>query len=800
MKNKFLIIFYLALFTDAFADNILIEAKNITLDKNRVTSIFENNVVIKTQDTVINADYVKYNKNTGDLFIKKNITAKDKKNNIIETDYAEYNELNKVFKSKGPTKIITSDNYIINGKDIIVNNFKKFIYSSENSIVTDEDGNQIYLENFEYQTHSNIFKSVGYVKIQDKINNNYEFSQIYIDTKKKEILGTDIKAFMNHDDFKINKKNNPRIFANSIKINEDKSTSFKKSVFTLCGYRKNDKCPPWSIQASKMLHDNKKKTIYYNNAVIKVYDIPIFYFPYLSHPDPTVKRRSGFLTPSFSDTQNLGSSVTMPYFFALNDDKNFTLTSRIFERENPLLVGEYNQALKNANFKADFGFTEGYKKTSAKKKPGDKSHIFTKFVKNFTGSNNSKNTIDLTTQEISDDKYLKLYKIGSNLVKYDTGVLKNTLDFTHEKDDFIFNFNTSIYENLGTGYEDKYEYIFPEVTIDKNLFNNNKFGNLDLQSKLKVRKYDTNKLTNFIINDFNWNSNDFLSETGIRSRILGNFKNINYEAKNIDLYKDAPTSELFGALGLLTELDLQKKEDNSTHILTPKILFRYAPGSMRKEDDDRGYILSPSGAYSMNRVNNINNFETGLTATYGFDYKINGRDKKFDLSVAQVINEKENKKYHSQTSLDEKISDLVGEAKYSFKDNYNLKYKFALDQNYNDFNFNEIGTDMKFGPVNFDFNYLQENKHIGNQDYFKTKIDIDYKESGLLSFETKRNLITNSSEFYNLSYEYINDCLRAGLVYRREFYNDSELEPENSLMFKVTLTPLGTIDTPSLSK
>ena len=800
MKNKFLIIFYLALFTDAFADNILIEAKNITLDKNRVTSIFENNVVIKTQDTVINADYVKYNKNTGDLFIKKNITAKDKKNNIIETDYAEYNELNKVFKSKGPTKIITSDNYIINGKDIIVNNFKKFIYSSENSIVTDEDGNQIYLENFEYQTDSNIFKSVGYVKIQDKINNNYEFSQIYIDTKKKEILGTDIKAFMNHDDFKINKKNNPRIFANSIKINEDKSTSFKKSVFTLCGYRKNDKCPPWSIQASKMLHDNKKKTIYYNNAVIKVYDIPIFYLPYLSHPDPTVKRRSGFLTPSFSDTQNLGSSVTMPYFFALNDDKNFTLTSRFFERENPLLVGEYNQALKNANFKADFGFTEGYKKTSAKKKPGDKSHIFTKFVKNFTGSNNSKNTIDLTTQEISDDKYLKLYKIDSNLVKYDTGVLKNTLDFTHEKDDFIFNFNTSIYENLGTGYEDKYEYIFPEVTIDKNLFNNNKFGNLDLQSKLKVRKYDTNKLTNFIINDFNWNSNDFLSETGIRSRILGNFKNINYEAKNIDLYKDAPTSELFGALGLLTELDLQKKEDNSTHILTPKILFRYAPGSMRKEDDDRGYILSPSGAYSMNRVNNINNFETGLTATYGFDYKINGRDKKFDLSVAQVINEKENKKYHSQTSLDEKISDLVGEAKYSFKDNYNLKYKFALDQNYNDFNFNEIGTDMKFGPVNFDFNYLQENKHIGNQDYFKTKIDIDYKESGLLSFETKRNLITNSSEFYNLSYEYINDCLRAGLVYRREFYNDSELEPENSLMFKVTLTPLGTIDTPSFSK
>ena len=61
-------------------------------------------------------------------------------------------------------------------------------------------------------------------------------------------------------------------------------------------------------------------------------------------------------------------------------------------------------------------------------------------------------------------------------------------------------------------------------------------------------------------------------------------------------------------------------------------------------------------------------------------------------------------------------------------------------------------------------------------------------------------MITNSSEFYNLSYEYLNDCLRAGLVYRREFYTDSELEPENSLMFKITLTPFGSINSPSFSK
>ena len=77
--------------------------------------------------------------------------------------------------------------------------------------------------------------------------------------------------------------------------------------------RKNDKCPPWTIQASKMLHDNIKKTIYYDNALIKIYDIPVFYLPKLAHPDPSVKRRTGFLVPTFTDTKTWGG-INNPLF------------------------------------------------------------------------------------------------------------------------------------------------------------------------------------------------------------------------------------------------------------------------------------------------------------------------------------------------------------------------------------------------------------------------------------------------------------------------------------------------------
>jgi LPS-assembly protein len=292
-------------------------------------------------------------------------------------------------------------------------------------------------------------------------------------------------------------------------------------------------------------------------------------------------------------------------------------------------------------------------------------------------------------------------------------------------------------------------------------------------------------------------NNTFNRNSIFKNKLLGNLKNINYETKNVDEFKKDTTNELFGGLGYLTQLHLKKENNFGSHLLKPKFLLRYAPGSMRKETD--GNRLTPLTAFSMDRLDNLNNFETGLSATVGLDYEISDNNKKFDFSVAQIINEKENKRMASKTSLDEKLSDLVGSSKVEVNEKLDLIYNFSLDQNYKAFNYNEFNSNFNFDPMKIGFGYILENNHIGDQEYFKTKIDYTNKNS-LVSFETKRNLISDSSEFYNLSYEYMNDCLRAGLVYRREFYNDSELEPENSLMFKITLTPFGSISSPSVSR
>lgn len=798
MKNRILFTFFFLLFSSkVIAENLSIEAKNISLDKNQKVSLFENEVKVVTENGyIIKSDLAEYNKDSGILVLKNNIIGTDKKNNIIKTEFAEYNEKTKIFITVGLTEISTSENYNIETADITLNNFSKKIFSKKPAVVIDQDKNKIFVDNFDYQTNTNIFKSIGNIEVIDNKKNKYEFSQVYIDTNKKEILGTDIKSYLNDQSFKIDKRNKPRVFANTLKMNK-KNSEFNKSIFTLCAYRENDKCPPWSIQATKMLHDSEKKTIYYDNAVVKIFDLPIFYLPRLSHPDPSVDRRSGFLVPTISDSKNLGFGVSIPYFFSIGKDKNFTLTSKFYANEHPLFTGEYHQAFKSSSFIADFGFTEGYNDTNATKTEGAKSHIFSKFVKNFKGKNQSENTLSLNLQSVSNDKYLKLYKLKSNLVDYNQDTLESSIDFTHEDEDLFLGLNASVFETLKDSYNDKYEFIAPEITLDKNLFASESLGNLDLQSNLKVHNYDTNKLTNFLVNDLNWNSKEFIHQSGIKTKFLGNFKNINYESKNVSLYKEDTTSEIYGALGYQAEVKFEKNKGNNKHFITPKFFARYAPGSMRKESSSS--ILNPASAFSMDRLNHINNFETGFTGTFGFDYEIKNNDQNFDFSIAQIVNREDNKKMSSESSLDQKLSDMVGAANIDFNNKFNLNYNFALDHNYKELNYNDVGAKMNFGALNVDFNYLQEKNHIGDKDYFKTKLIYNKNDKGLLSFETKRNLITNSSEFYNLSYEYINDCLRAGLVYRREFYNDSELEAENSLFFKITLTPFGGVDTPAFN-
>ena len=338
----------------------------------------------------------------------------------------------------------------------------------------------------------------------------------------------------------------------------------------------------------------------------------------------------------------------------------------------------------------------------------------------------------------------------------------------------------SFYEDTNKLGHKRNEYLLP-LTLEKNILSHEKYGFLDLGSNLRIRNYETNKQTNLFVNDFNWTSKKWLSSTGIENYFEGLFKTVNYDAENTDNYKNNKTnSEAHSALGYFAKLGLYKEDiiNKNFYTLTPKFLLRYAPGHMRKIE---GGKLNYGNLFNLNKINELDVVEPGLSTSVGFEYK-----KNFDVP--------------SSTSLDQHFSDIVGESKYKINNNINLNYNFSIDQGYKNFNYNEIEAEFSNDRAKFTMSYLQEKNHIGYQEYVQSSVDFKYNDSTEFSFGTKRNLLTSSAEFYNMSYNYINDCLKAGIAYRREFYNDRDVEPTNTLMFTISIVPFAEINSPSLSR
>ena len=379
-------------------------------------------------------------------------------------------------------------------------------------------------------------------------------------------------------------------------------------------------------------------------------------------------------------------------------------------------------------------------------------------------------------------------------------VLENFIDYSVINDDknHFISLGASSYRTLADNYNDKYEYILPEINYEKQLFSD-KFGYGNIKSDLKVHNYDTNKYKKTFINNLDLELDRPFSEKVYKGKILSKLKNINYEYENVEGFKTGANSELFGAVGYLASLDLFKNTNEGLeHLLTPKILFKYAPNYMRKEDGE--YSLVGKNLFSLDRLQSDQNFEGGTNLTVGLDYEINDSFNQTNFSIGQIISEKKNNKNMPDTSsLDNRFSNIVGSLNHKRGDNFTLNYNYSIDQNLKETNFNEVSMDYINNNFKFNLNFLEEEKKSGDNKYIKTLIKYDHENRGVLTLGNKRNLITNSSEFYDLSYEYINDCLRAGLYYRREFYNDSELEAENSLMFKITLSSFGSVNSPSLN-
>jgi LPS-assembly protein len=133
---------------------------------------------------------------------------------------------------------------------------------------------------------------------------------------------------------------------------EGRYSVLQSGVYTACEPCKDDpkKPPLWQVKGARIIHDEAEQMIYFEQATLEFFGKPIAYFPYLSAPDPTVKRKSGFLMPIFSSSSKLGVRAEIPYFWALAPNYDLTLTPSITTKQGPLMQAEWRHRLLNGAY------------------------------------------------------------------------------------------------------------------------------------------------------------------------------------------------------------------------------------------------------------------------------------------------------------------------------------------------------------------------------------------------------------------------------------------------------------------
>ncbi len=785
MINKLLIIlvisFQFLFINKLYSTELQFNANEIeVLDEGNETIAKNGSAYIKKDKISIKGSIIRYIKNKSLLIIKEGEVKKIDDNLKITSGVIEYsvNQSNLYFRDD--VKINDNINNInIATDEINYNVEKQKIESLGNSEIRDNDGNIYRVSQFEYNIKSKVIK-LNNLEVLDIYKNVFKIEMAFLDLMKKELIAKDVGL-----NFKIsgNSENEPRLKGLSLVSNEE-NTIVKKGTFTFC--KKREKCPPWEMSAEEIKHDKKKKTIYYKNASLKIYDKKVFYFPKFFHPDPTVDRQSGFLIPKLQDNSTTGLSLNLPYFIVLAENKDITLSPRFFAEDKLLIQSEFRQKNRNSDHEIDLSQYFSSDEST-------KGHLFYNLNKNYKNDNFDEVELNIKLEQVSDETYLKAYKIESPIIN-NTSNLTNSLGINLFGEKVSISSNLDIYENLSKQDSDKYEYV-PNFSFSKILNENNTF-----KSKGYYKNYNTNITEKVLINNFEFDSSPKFLNNGVVNEKKFLIKNVNSSASNSEKFKNKSSFNLIPSFQTNYSLPLIKETVESSNTLTPKFSLRLSsPHTKDVRKTDRK--ISYDNIYDLDRLGIDDGNEGGISLTYGYEHSIvekSSSEEKIKFGFANNLRLEENKDLPLNSNLGDKVSDFVGVFKYKPNKNFKFDYDFSLKNNLNDMNYELYGFEFYLKNLTTKFEYLNENNSNLKTSYLKNETRFNFNEKNSLIFETRENKEKSFKEFYNLIYQYQIDCLTAALEYNKEYYNDQDLKPSENLFLKLSIIPFGGVNSPNL--
>ncbi|MBC8159506.1 MAG: LPS-assembly protein LptD [Alphaproteobacteria bacterium] len=589
-----------------------------------------------------------------------------------------------------------------------------------------------------------------------------------------------------------------RLAANGARRTGGIKHEMSKAVYSPCYLCPDDpaKPPLWQIKAIKVTHDKRSRDITYEDAWLEVMGLPVAYTPFMSHPDPTVKRRTGFLVPSIGTSSDLGIVVKTPYFININPWQDITLNPIYTSEEGPVMAGEYRHRLATGELEVAASITSDSDSDV-------RGHV------DATGEFDINNTWrwGFDANRSTDDTYLRRYGFPSS------STLTSRLFAEGFRKRNYVSANAYTFQGLQESDDPgQTPLVLPMVNYHHVGEPDSLGGRKRLDASFLSLTRNEGSDTQRISVNAGWDL-PYVGPMGDIYLLSASVRGDAYHVK--DLERDGNKSDYDGfserllyEVGLHWRYPFVRSQGRAIQVIEPMasaIISPYGgnPDTIPNEDS-QDFEFDDTNLFSANRFPGLDRVEGGPRVNYGLRWGVFGLGGGHtSFLVGQSVRAKDDDTFAENSGLEGHFSDIVARARISPGKHLDLTYRTRLDKE--DFAPRRNEVSVTAGPdvLRLNTNYVffdrqPDSEFSTSREEWRSsvaaKLSRYWRSRGNYVYDVQDSEMRS----YGLDLTYEDECVALTTTWGRSFFRDRDIEPTDTIFFRLNLKTLGEVSTQAL--
>ncbi len=595
---------------------------------------------------------------------------------------------------------------------------------------------------------------------------------------------------------------NSKMAANGAIRVDGRRNEMSRVVFSPCRLCPEDptRAPLWQIRARRVVHDQDKQDVFYRNAALEFFGIPVFWMPFFSHPDPTVRRRTGFLTPLFGSESRLGQTLRVPYFIVIDKDKDATVTPLITTRQRAALFGEYRQRFPGGALATSGSITyvrrtdENEVEQSGNEARG---HLFGRL--RYDIDRNWRTGFD--GAYVSDKTYLRRYQVFGG----DTLLSSAFAEGFHDRN--YLRARMLHFRTLRQGEsQDKIPYVLPLAEFSAVGDPVGQYGRWHFNSSLMVLgRPDGVESRRFSLTG-GWR----LPYTDPSGWLLVATANLHADVYWVTANEQAGLPGFSGTAGRIfpqAKVDWRypfaRELGNVRHVIEPRVALVAMPPKLNTwripNEDSQDLELDDLSLFDENRFPGRDRVDDGMRIVYGVNNAVFGnRGGKAEAFIGQSWRLFGDENVLENSGIRPNLSDVVGRFRISPADYFSFTYRFRLDSRDISFRRQELTVAGGVPALQASASYIDLSDQIGNSEFtnrrqvrfaIASQITPRWSASGGAAFDL---VSTRPQPFaLNVGVRYQDECCTVAFTYSRSIDLLTDVNPTQRFLLSIALKYLG---------